>query len=483
MARNGLDRREHRHAARDQRTPDGPAPEKCQGRDQRGRLERDLRIRGRAGLVSREGDPLHACDAQQLPLHQVLRDDRKSDHAQQLLEDHLRVTDPSSSAHPGRLATTLSYYGAFIGLGLVLASLGPTLPGLAELTGAPLNALSSIFVARSAGYLTGVLLGGRFFDRYAGNALMAGMLSLMAICMALVPLSPSILPLIALLYALGFGEGSVDAGGNTLLVWLYPTGLGPWMNGLHFAFGIGSFIGPLIIAEILAREGSVMSAYWVLAALLVPFILFVGSLRSPQIADHVDSHAETISEHRFTIILVAALLFSAVGIEVGYGNWIYTYAVTLELASPESAAGLTSAYWGAFTVGRLLGIPLAARTPPPAILLLCFAGTIVASVAILLYPESVTVLWVCTCLAGLAVAPMFATVVSLAERRMPISGRVTGWFFVGSSAGGMSIPFIIGQLFEPVSPAWTFNIVLAVVFVGLVVLVIFNRYATEDTRG
>ena len=78
---------------------------------------------------------------------------------------------------PGRLTKTLAYYGAFVGLGLVLASLGPTLPGLADAIGASLSSLSTIFVARSTGYLAGALIGGRGFDRLPGHPLMAVMLT------------------------------------------------------------------------------------------------------------------------------------------------------------------------------------------------------------------------------------------------------------------------------------------------------------------
>ncbi|MFL2540660.1 MAG: hypothetical protein ACJ0UT_01560 [Candidatus Latescibacterota bacterium] len=53
-----------------------------------------------------------------------------------------------------------AYYCAFVGLGLVLSSLGPTLPALADLTGVSLGALSSVFLGRSTGYLLGALLGG-----------------------------------------------------------------------------------------------------------------------------------------------------------------------------------------------------------------------------------------------------------------------------------------------------------------------------------
>ena len=386
------------------------------------------------------------------------------------------MSDDAEPHRSGRLSKTLAYYGAFIGLGLVLASLGPTIPGLAELTGSTLSTLSYIFAARSSGYLTGALFGGRLFDRCPGHPLLAGMLALMAICMALVPFSLSVVALTAVLFALGFGEGALDAGGNTLLVWLYPKDLGPWMNGLHFFFGVGAFISPLIVASAMGDNGSVSQAYWILAALLIPFILFIVILPSPPIAHHAGDNGSDLREHRGTILLVGGLLFSAVGAEVGYGNWVYSYALRQNLADAVTAAELTSAYWAAFTVGRLFGIPLAARTSPSRILLLCFAGIGAASIGILYSPGSHLVLWAGTCTAGVAVAPMFATIISLAEARMPISGRATGWFFVGSSTGGMSIPWIIGQLFETHGTAWTFYIVLADVFVGLVVLVIFNRH-------
>ena len=400
------------------------------------------------------------------------------------------MSEPTSEPHPpGRLAKTIAYYGAFIGLGLALASLGPTLPGLAALTNTTLGTLSSIFIARSAGYLTGAMLGGRLFDRFPGHPLMAGMLALMAVSLAAVPLSPTVSILTGILFVLGFGEGALDAGGNTLLVWLYPTGLGPWMNGLHFFFGVGAFVSPIVVSYSIGAGGttgvasgeSVAAAYWILAVLLIPFILLIAAQPSPPIAHHAKKTESDLSTHRGTILLVGGLLFAVVGAEVGYGNWIYTYTVTQNLADAAGAAALTSAYWGAFTVGRLLGIPLAARATPNTILVLCFAGIAAGSVAVLSRPNTGWLLWAGTIAAGLTVAPMFATVISLAESRMPISGRATGWFFVGSSAGGMSIPWVIGQLFETWGTAWTFYVVLADVFVGLVVLVIFNRKTSERT--
>lgn len=373
-----------------------------------------------------------------------------------------------------RLRRTCAYYCAFVGLGLALASLGPTLPALAELTGVSLGALSVVFVARSTGYLTGALLGGRLFDRFSGHPLMASMLAVMALAMAMVPLSPSLVVLTCVFVCLGVAEGTLDVGGNTLLTWLYPSGLGPWMNGLHLFFGVGALLSPLIVGHALGGEdGSVSAAYWSLSVLLIPAILLLVLLPSPPIATHAVEQTGSLVEHRTTIFLIAGLLFSVVGAEVVFGNWIYTYALSQQMADEAGAALLTSVFWGAFTFGRLLGIPLAARLAPVSILLLCYVGCAAGAALVLLQPQEAGALWVATIVSGLAVAPMFATVLSLARGAMPITGRSTGWFFIGSSAGGMTIPWVIGLLFESAGPTWVFVVALVNLGVGMVMYGVF----------
>jgi len=83
-------------------------------------------------------------------------------------------------------------------------------------------------------------------------------------------------------------------------------------------------------------------------------------------------------------------------------------------------------------------------------------------------------------LGGLMVAPLFATTLALAGSRMPISGRVTGWLFVGSSAGGMVVPWVVGQLFEPAGPGSVFVIVLIDLAVGLGLCVSLRRSGVRE---
>ncbi len=74
---------------------------------------------------------------------------------------------------------------------------------------------------------------------------------------------------------------------------------------------------------------------------------------------------------------------------------------------------------------------------------------------------------------------LFPTTLSLAERRLTITGRVSGWFFAGTSAGGMTLPWLIGQLFEPIGP----QVMMFAILVDLIVAVsIFAVLILQSAR-
>ncbi len=345
----------------------------------------------------------------------------------------------------------------------MVASLGPTLPGLAAQVGVPLAGISFLFFTRSSGYLVGSLLGGRIYDRLPGHPVMGCVLLVMAGAMALVPVSSHIVLCAVVLLVVGITEGTLDVGANALLVWNHPTNLAPYMNGLHLFFGIGAFVSPILIAQVVIYSGSIAWAYWLLALCIVPIAFIILKLPSPEIQkDHTEANG---TSHSLFIFLIAACFFVFVGAEVAMGGWIYTYAVTQQIADEKTAAYLTSGFWGALTLGRLIVIPLAARFRPRTIMLFDIVGAILSVWVMVLFPLSKSAIWVGTIGTGLFIASMFATLLAFAGRRMVITGQVTGWFFVGSSLGAMTVPWVIGQLFERVGP----QVMLVAVGVDLVV--------------
>ena len=168
--------------------------------------------------------------------------------------------------------------------------------------------------------------------------------------------------------------------------------------------------------------------------------------------------------------------------EAAFGGWIYTYATRLNLTGETAAGYLTSAFWGALALGRLLGIPVSARFRPLAILFGDLAGCLVSIGIIILWPESLAVLWMGAFGAGLSMASMFATLLNFASQHMTITGRVTGWFFVGTSTGAMSIPWLIGQFFESVGPQATMPIIMGDLILALVAFTALMLYANRLSR-
>jgi FHS family Na+ dependent glucose MFS transporter 1 len=160
-------------------------------------------------------------------------------------------------------------------------------------------------------------------------------------------------------------------------------------------------------------------------------------------------------------MIIMAFLFLYVGAEVAFGGWLYTYALTSGLAGASMAAFLTSAFWGSLTLGRLLTIPLAARLRPAVLLGLSLTGSLLVLGALLIWRDSPAVVWAGAIGMGLSMAAIFPVTITLAGSLMPISGRITAWFFVGASAGGMVVPWLIGQWFEPIGAQVTMVIVLA----------------------
>lgn len=372
-----------------------------------------------------------------------------------------------------KLSVTAAYYASFIAMGISMASLGPTLPGLAENTRSSLGAIGLLFTARSIGSLAGSVWGGRMYDRFPGHRVMALMVASMAVLTALTPVVPLLWLLAAILFLTGFVQGILNIGGNALLVWVHGREVGPFMNGLHFFFGVGTFITPVIVAQFITHAGGLLWEYLLLAAIILPTaaVVFLPSPVSPVTAKNANDEKTT----PLLIVLIALVLGCYSGASLSFGGWIFTYAIKMNLTNEINAAYLTSVFWGALTLGRLVAIPLAIRFKPQAILRADFLGALVSLLAMLLWPRSLAAVIFTSAGLGFALASIYPTTMSLAGELMTLSGRVTGLFSIGSSALSMILPWLIGLIFESAGPPSMTVILLVDMLVALVVLVILAR--------
>ncbi len=373
--------------------------------------------------------------------------------------------------HP--IIATIAYYLSFIILGMTTAASGPSLLKLADHTSSGLDRISLIFVFGSLGYLIGSFFGGRAFDRFPGHKLMAVTLLFIAIASILIPISSTLNILLFAMFLSGLAAGILDVGCNTLLLWTHKEKSGPFMNGLHFFFGVGSLIAPLLLAQVLLRTNDIYWMYYAFAIVSLPMMIWLWFLPEP--SHNPQSDEQTNSTFPVVpVVLIVMLFLLYVGLELGFGNWIYTYALTLKLGTTVTAAYLTSAFWGAFTLGRLLGVWVSTRMRAQTTILVDLIGCAISTVLIMLWKESSLVLWIGTFGLGLSMASIFPNIMMLAGERMQITGTITGWFLVGSGAGSMLLPWLLGQIFTYTGPQLMTTVLLVDIVAILVALFIFT---------
>jgi len=346
---------------------------------------------------------------------------------------------------PNKTFYALVYFLSYITLGMSTAVLGPMLSQIGDSVGVSLGVVSLLLAIKAAGYFIGSVGGGRIFDRFAGHKVQVIAISLMTFCMFLIPLTNSFITIIFIMISLGIMEGTLDVGGNTLLLWKFKSNVAPFMNGLHFFFGLGAFLAPIIVANVLHFDTSLRWTFWLLGLIFIPSIIGFALLPSP-IQPKKEEIKEKLTVKRTVIILIIILFFTYVGTELSFGSWIYTYSLRSNLANEITSAYLTSAFWGALTIGRLIGVILSKAIKPEKFLIIDFSGSIVSLLIIIIWSNSIVGLWLGTILFGLFMASVFPMLLIFAENHYQISGAMTGWFFVGASSGGIVFPLIISQV-------------------------------------
>ncbi len=374
---------------------------------------------------------------------------------------------------------TVIYFLSFISLGLITGSLGPAIPSFAENTASNLREVSSLFIFSSLGYLAGSFMAGILFHRIPGNRILFIVLIMMGVGIGLIPVIRSLWLLVGILFLIGIAQSNLDVGENTLLIWLHGSKVAPYMNSLHFFFGLGSFIAPLIIAQSLRRTEMINLSFWVMAALIVLPAPLLLRLDSPANPDFVIPPTDSIEKARpkagkgIIVLLVLFFLFFT-GAELTFANWIYTYSIESGFTNAETGAYLTSAFWGSFMLGRFLGIGLSRKLTNLQIMWIDVLGGILSLIIILILSDSPIALWICSIAYGFFIATGFPTGINLAEELNAVSSRITSYLFIAASIASMTSPWIVGQFIESRGPLVLIWVVLTNLIMAGFVMVGFQ---------
>lgn len=269
------------------------------------------------------------------------------------------------------------------------------------------------------------------------------------------------------------------------------------MQALHFVFAFGAFVAPLIVQPFLQDSMTnnksnntnsteklancsntsdstmpVTWAYWISAIPLaitgVGFISFVLiKACSVQDAQSQNDNAPKSNQGSLVYKVIILSLFSVflllyVGLEVAYGGYIFTFGrKSKPEMSDNSAAFLTSAFWGSFALARLAAVPLSRYLRPSKMLWLDMVGCLVGSAILVsqftglqcdvISSGNHTKLWVGTVILGISMASVFPSAINFAEYFVTVSGKTASIFLVSASFGEMLIPLAVGNTIVPTS--------------------------------
>ncbi len=278
---------------------------------------------------------------------------------------------------------------------------------------------------------------------------------------------------------IGTGAGAIDLASNTLLVWSRGDGVGPSMNALHFAFGVGAVTAPLLVQYSLSSTDGLTVACLATAAVAFVAAGWVLTRHTPVMASHPDHAPEadaTSGRHTTTrrLAVIAGFFVLYVGLEMGAGGWLFAYAEAQGLGGSGFPALLTTVFWGSFTFGRLVAVGLSRRFRAAQLLVGSAVLAIAASAGLAASGTAAGATLIAVVALGLALAPQYPTMMTIAGQHLHLTGRATSWFIGASAAGGLVLPWFIGQLFGGIGADTMPVVVLvtAVATLGWIVIIL-----------
>ncbi len=344
----------------------------------------------------------------------------------------------------------MAYLAAFVVLGLASTIAGPALSYLRRRAGTDDAGIGLVFVGQSLGYIAGSLVSGRLVDRGGGHRWWSAALIASAAGVGVLALMRSLPAMFVVFVFLGVAFGGCDVSGNTIVVWSRPDGTGPLLNGLHLCFAVGALLSPLLVNRALAWSGSLWPVAVPLAVIVV-WCVAAMSLREAPVRTRVPPATppgarRSARTGQLAAICLFFLLY--VGVEAGFAGWIHSYVEQIGDGGANTATGVTAIFWTGFVCGRVAAIRIARRVTAAWMLAGSMSAMLVSAVALVAFAGPGAWLWLATFLYGLSIAPQFAAMIAFAEAHLTLSGGSTAAFIAASGVGGLTIPFLLGRLFD-----------------------------------
>jgi fucose permease len=348
-------------------------------------------------------------------------------------------------------ASKLVQYIGFIAVGIIANIMGPLLPAIRTDIEISYSQGGMLLSGQFIGLLVTSLIGGYLINRTGKRAFMLAGSALIIVGLLGCLLAKSYIFLYIANFIAGFGYGIYELGINVLCADSSKENKGSDMNFVHFFYGVGAIIAPLI--ALFCTEYLDNWRYSFGLALVFPVIVSLLLLRY-RIDGHKkttycqDSTPESTSNPLASSFLwIAGLaMFFYVGVEVSTGGWITVFWSTSLPDSFIPASSTATIFWLTLTIGRLFSGKIADRIGLTTYLFAASAGTFLLSALWRLLPQGNWTLLLIALL-GFLCSGQFPTAMAVVTAHFPgKSGIAAGFISVFSGLSGFFIPSGIGRL-------------------------------------
>ncbi|HEY7801247.1 MAG TPA: MFS transporter [Dehalococcoidia bacterium] len=360
----------------------------------------------------------------------------------------------------------LLHAAAFLALfcvGLYASAFGPAIPFIASGLGVSLDTAGLVLTVFFGGSITASAVVAIALHARSSRLLGAAGLAAVAAGTLLLGFANSWALALAGAALFGLGDGLIIAGLHILMA-RSSRDVPKAVNDLNLYFAVGAIVGPIWAGGILTAtsERGIVYAGIAAVALLAMIALLcapepMGVPRSDRANNALES-AEPIAEEQFRLptnpvtFIMGGILFLYVGAEFGLGSWVSTYAHASAHAGIFAAALLTSGFWLALGLGRVLtGVYFRHSRDSLALLIASAAGAGIATLALSLTSGNLGISAVCAFGAGLCMGPMWPTTIAIASEA-GLSHDTAAAVTMGN-AGGLAIPWLQGKILVGSGPA------------------------------
>lgn len=157
--------------------------------------------------------------------------------------------EPVPLSRRTKLIYTGSMYLVFVAFGLSASLLAPARLDIVELTGSDFNRVSTGTSLRAAGACAGGLLFGWLYTKVNRHLGMISCVCTLAFSLFVVPFFRTLWLYYASEIVYGISSMGIDVALNAWILEIWQEAANPYMQGMHFSFGLGMALGPLYEGE------------------------------------------------------------------------------------------------------------------------------------------------------------------------------------------------------------------------------------------